>query len=786
MKRFFFLVCRTGGKDLGSFFGLAMSGSNTLKVKTRKMPEIPRSQRRGAGTAARRLLDSDSESSARPALPSFSPPQPPSAYQSDDSDFPPPPPVAITQPRRVAPKRRPPSVPVRESDPPPPPPLEEDDDVLTPLVTPIGSRTNSGARHPHRGVVPLPDPSSSMEDRALALLHDNDEFLDSLHEDDDVQFEMVVDDDEDPIRRRQSTRVAVVVNPLLSPRDREMVRTHGLTEALETRSAAPSAAAPPPPRDENARTRITSKLEKFEARVSPLPATGPMDLSGTKPQQRSVMERYVEQMRERNSMLEAEVKELQIRLRATQGELSGFVEQSQGGAGALGRELELVRRDNAKLRRELEEAVRATQLAYDEARRSSDPRSYLLSSSSGVLDDTPVSPVRVSIGHRVMSTRLSDDRGSLDRALEAMKVDMQKQKEMYECEIQHLKELVASPPAVAAPLLAAPPVAAPSIPAPAIPAPSIPAPSMPAPGVPAPPIAAPGISVPAPVPVVKTPRKKLRVLHWDKLQAEAQGTVWDECAKVKVPVSAEVMDTLFLDKKKKVKTAPKTGAVPDKIMLVADDRIVMAFNMLLGKLRRPAEELLEATLALNEQVIGGTAVEQILKNLPDEDTLEAVAAFDGDPAGLSKTDRFLWCVSSVPQLETRFRLWAYMITFIDEYEYRVAELEAVEHAVHVLATDPRLRVLLARVLGYGNYLNQGHRTGEAKGFRLAATLPKVALLKTYATDASQPKNLLEFLVDRLADEDPGCLAFTETEEVFRAGTRGRSPCTPKLTNCVCV
>lgn len=107
--------------------------------------------------------------------------------------------------------------------------------------------------------------------------------------------------------------------------------------------------------------------------------------------------------------------------------------------------------------------------------------------------------------------------------------------------------------------------------------------------------------------------------------------------------------------------------------------------------------------------------------------------FKGDARSLTKAERWLLVVISVPRFSEKLAVFRCFSSFDDEERGLTRQLKIMSGACRQVMTSERLKAVLAAVLAIGNFLNQGTRKGEAQGFKLDSL---AALTSTKATDKS--------------------------------------------------
>ncbi|KAL8236934.1 hypothetical protein R6Q59_018015 [Mikania micrantha] len=347
------------------------------------------------------------------------------------------------------------------------------------------------------------------------------------------------------------------------------------------------------------------------------------------------------------------------------------------------------------------------------------------------------------------------------------------------------------PPAPPAP---APP---PAPPAPKAPAPPAPPPPKPKSGPPPPPPTAPtnrnvkggdnapppppalskeesSVSAPSPPPstskgrlsrttAVKTqPTKKLKPLHWSKINKPAQGSLWAESQRHGEASRAPEFDMSELenlfsasnpnsDKTAKVKSASNK---PEKISMTEHRR---AYNceIMLSKVKTPLDELMDDVLALDDSEMDLERVINLIKFCPTKEEMEQIKGYKGDKENLGKCELFFMELMKVPRSEAKLRVFSYKLQFSTQFNCLKLNFSCMLCSYQV-RSSVKLRRVMQTILSLGNALNQGTARGSAVGFRLDS------ILKLNETRARNNKmTLMHYLCKVLADKLPELLDFSK-------------------------
>jgi len=150
---------------------------------------------------------------------------------------------------------------------------------------------------------------------------------------------------------------------------------------------------------------------------------------------------------------------------------------------------------------------------------------------------------------------------------------------------------------------------------------------------------------------------------------------------------------------------------------------------------------------------------QVLEITPTPEESEKLLAFDGDEADLSKPDRYLRMLATIPRLEQRVRCVLFKLRFDDAIESAQDELAQLREATDAVASSARLAALMHAVLSVGNELNAGTMKGNAVGFRLSSLVRFCEL----RSNKDAKVTLLHYVVETLIENGAEVLLDVRAE-----------------------
>ncbi|KAJ3693423.1 hypothetical protein LUZ60_008903 [Juncus effusus] len=258
-------------------------------------------------------------------------------------------------------------------------------------------------------------------------------------------------------------------------------------------------------------------------------------------------------------------------------------------------------------------------------------------------------------------------------------------------------------------------------------------------------------------------KKNLKPLHWVKVTRAMQGSLWAEAPKSddsKAPVfDMAELECLFsaalpsADSKGSDKSGRSSAPKNEKIHLI-DLRKANNCGIMLTKVKMPLSDLMSAILALDDSVLDGDQVENLIKFTPTKDEIELLKGFNGDKESLGECERYFLELMKVPRVESKLRVFLFKIQFKSQVSDLRKNLIIVNSCAEEIKESAKFKRIMQTILSLGNALNQGTARGSAVGFRLDS------LLKLSDTRARNNKmTLMHYLCKVLAEKLPELLDF---------------------------
>ncbi|XP_020580029.1 formin-like protein 6 isoform X3 [Phalaenopsis equestris] len=255
-------------------------------------------------------------------------------------------------------------------------------------------------------------------------------------------------------------------------------------------------------------------------------------------------------------------------------------------------------------------------------------------------------------------------------------------------------------------------------------------------------------------------KSSLKPLHWVKVTRAMQGSLWAELQKHADAQSTTEFDileleTLFSAVVKKPDSSKLEGrksvTKSEKVHLI-DLRRANNTEIMLTKIKMPLSDMMKTALALDESILDGDQVENLLKFCPTKEEMELLKYYTGDKENLGKCEKFFLELMKVPRVEAKLRVFCFKIQF----NAQTADIRKSLYTVDSIRNSIKLKDIMKKILSLGNTLNQGTARGAAVGFRLDSLLK---LTDTRAVDNKM--TLMHYLCKVIDSKSPHLIDFHE-------------------------
>ena len=250
---------------------------------------------------------------------------------------------------------------------------------------------------------------------------------------------------------------------------------------------------------------------------------------------------------------------------------------------------------------------------------------------------------------------------------------------------------------------------------------------------------------------------KLKQLHWDKLRAVDDNTVWQQPQDVQPKINFDELESMFQILEVKSSRKSQTNKV-EEVRFVDQKRAYM-ISIELSGIRKPFSDIKEALMNADDSCLTVDNLYALSRSLPERNELRDISEYlqgkhikykgMSDPSRLGIVERYFAEIQSVPRLEERIRCMLFARTAETILEKAEEQLDIIKKACHEMKTCVPFLKLLQAVLELGNHLNAGTHRGGAAGFKLD-TLLKLSDIKA----VDKKTSLLQFVIEQLRKQDP--------------------------------
>uniref|UniRef100_A0A8C8EME6 Diaphanous-related formin 2 n=1 Tax=Oncorhynchus tshawytscha TaxID=74940 RepID=A0A8C8EME6_ONCTS len=300
-----------------------------------------------------------------------------------------------------------------------------------------------------------------------------------------------------------------------------------------------------------------------------------------------------------------------------------------------------------------------------------------------------------------------------------------------------------------------------------------------APGIPPPPMMAmPVIKLPYGLEAKKTykPEAVMKRVNWSKVvpQEMAENCFWikvkeekfenqDLFAQLSLSFSSRTKGKQEVDETDARMTQFKKKA---KELRILDGKTAQNLSIFLGSFRLPYEEIRDIVLEVDEERLSESLIQNLIKNLPEQKELSALAELKSEYEELCEPEQFGIVMSSVKLLRSRLNGILFKLTFEEQVNNIRPDIMNVTFACEELKKSDSFSNLLEMVLLVGNYMNAGSRNAQTFGFNISF------LCKLRDTKSSdQNTTLLHFLAEKCEEKYPEILRFPEELEHVESASK---------------
>uniref|UniRef100_A0A8C2XBT8 Diaphanous related formin 2 n=1 Tax=Cyclopterus lumpus TaxID=8103 RepID=A0A8C2XBT8_CYCLU len=285
---------------------------------------------------------------------------------------------------------------------------------------------------------------------------------------------------------------------------------------------------------------------------------------------------------------------------------------------------------------------------------------------------------------------------------------------------------------------------------------------------------------PPPLPVIKLPYglepKKtyrpetvMKRVNWTKIvpQEMAENCFWIKVKEEKFEnpdLFAQL--SLCFSSQSKGKEAMQQFKKKAKELRILDSKTAQNLSIFLGSFRLPYEEIRDIVLQVDEDRLSESLIQNLIKNLPEQKELNALAELKGEYEELVESEQFGIVMSSVKLLRPRLNGILFKLTFEEQVNNIRPDIMNVTFACEEVKKSESLCKLLELVLLVGNYMNAGSRNAQTFGFNISF-LCKLRDTKSI----SQNTTLLHFLAEKCEESHQEILRFPDELEHVESASR---------------
>ncbi|XP_009079767.1 PREDICTED: protein diaphanous homolog 2, partial [Acanthisitta chloris] len=193
-----------------------------------------------------------------------------------------------------------------------------------------------------------------------------------------------------------------------------------------------------------------------------------------------------------------------------------------------------------------------------------------------------------------------------------------------------------------------------------------------------------------------------------------------------------------------------------KELRVLDGKSAQNLSIFLGSFRLPYKEIKNIILEVDEEKLSESLIQNLVKNLPEQKELNALAELKDEYDDLAEPEQFGVVMSSVKMLRSRLNGILFRLMFEEHVSNIKPDIIAVTLACEELKKSESFSKLLELVLLLGNYMNSGSRNAQSLGFKISF------LCKIRDTKSSDQKTtLLHFLAEICEENYRDILKFPD-------------------------
>uniref|UniRef100_A0A4X2K7I4 Diaphanous related formin 2 n=1 Tax=Vombatus ursinus TaxID=29139 RepID=A0A4X2K7I4_VOMUR len=295
-------------------------------------------------------------------------------------------------------------------------------------------------------------------------------------------------------------------------------------------------------------------------------------------------------------------------------------------------------------------------------------------------------------------------------------------------------------------------------------------------GIPPPPGAPPSLPFGMKEKKLYKPEVTMKRINWSKIEPQeiSENCFWlkvkenkfenpDLFAKLALTFATQMKVKKNIDVPEEKKVAPKKKV---KELRILDGKTAQNLSIFLGSYRMSYEDIKNIILEVNEDMLSESLIHNLVKNLPEQKELSALAQLKDEYADLCEPEQFGVVMSSVKMLRPRLHSILFKLTFEEHVNNIKPSIMAVTLACEEMKKSESFNRLLELVLLVGNYMNSGSRNAQSLGFNINF------LCKIRDTKSSDQKTtLLHFLAEICEEKYRDILKFPDELEHVESASK---------------
>jgi len=208
---------------------------------------------------------------------------------------------------------------------------------------------------------------------------------------------------------------------------------------------------------------------------------------------------------------------------------------------------------------------------------------------------------------------------------------------------------------------------------------------------------------------------------------------------------------------------PKKGTE----LKVLDGKTAQNLSIFIGSFKLPYEGIKAKILEVDEAVIDGSALENLVKNVPPKeqmDMLKEVPMEERDD--LNEAEKFALTLGDIPRLDQRFTCMKAKMDFTEALVNVKPDIMNVTEACKEIKSSTKWTKLLELLLLTGNYMNSGTRNSQAHGFDLNL-LSKIGNTKSVDGKITLTHFIAEMITEKYKEIDGWTHDLTHMHDASR-------------------